>query len=127
MIGYYNITTGIISDINNPENRIGGAAHINCFALDERYHGLWQAIDNKGNSVKLSDIFFHQCLTCIESLREKIGFSFITLSSTNDGYNLYKRAAFEDMEDDMLIAEKNMGQGGCRPMYYALDIEDQSK
>jgi len=60
----------------------------------------------------------------IITIRNKIGFTFITLSSTKEGYNLYKRAMFEDLEDDMFIAEKDMEQGGCVPMYYSLDIEN---
>ena len=123
LIGYYNITTGMIIDADNPQNRIGGSVHINCFALDNRYHGLLHEVDDKGNTIKLSDIFFHQCLKFIELLRTRIGFTFITLSSTQEGYNMYSRALFDELEDDMLIAEKEMEQGGCKPMYYALDVE----
>ena len=36
---------------------------------------------------------------------------------------MYSRALFDELEDDMLIAEKEMEQGSCKPMYYALDVE----
>jgi hypothetical protein len=123
MLGYYNLTTGMINDVDNPRNRIGGAVHINCFALDNRYHGLLQDYDSNGNSIKLSDIFFRQCIETILSLRDRIGFTFITLSSTREGYSLYKRAMFEELDEDMFIAEKDMEQDGCIEMYYPLDIE----
>ena len=57
-------------------------------------------------------------------MRNKIGFTFITLSSTDEGHNLYKRTMFDDLEDDMFIAEKDMEQNGCIPMYYSIDIEN---
>lgn len=124
MIGYYNLTTGAISDSENPHNRIGGSVHINCFALGSEYHGLLQDYDENRKPIKLSDIFFRECIENIITIRNRIGFAFITLSSTEEGYNLYKRAMFEDLEDDMFIAEKDMEQAGCVPMYYSLDIED---
>ncbi len=124
LLGYYNLTTGMINEVDNPRNRIGGAVHINCFALDNEYHGLLQDYDRNGKSVKLSDIFFRQCIETILSLRNEIGFTFITLSSTKEGYSLYKRAMFEELDEDMFIAEKEMEQDGCVAMYYPLDIEE---
>ena len=123
LLGYYNLTTGMINETDNPHNRVGGSVHINCFALDNKYHGLLQDSDRNGNPIKLSDIFFQQCIETILLLRDKIGFTFITLSSTEEGYHLYKRAMFEDVEDDMFIAEKEMEQDGCTAMYCALDLE----
>ena len=114
----------MINEVDNPRNRIGGAVHINCFALDNEYHGLLQDYDRNGNSVKLSDIFFRQCIETILSLRNEIGFTFITLSSTKEEYSLYKRAMFEELDEDMFIAEKEMEQDGCVAMYYPLDIEE---
>ena len=124
MLGYYNLTTGVVSNSDNPHSRIGGSIHINCFALDSEYHGLFQDYDKNGSPIKLSDIFFRQCIENILAMRSKIGFTFITLSATNEGYNLYKRTMFEDLEDDMFIAEKDMEQNGCIPMYYSIDIEN---
>ena len=124
MLGYYNLTTGMINEVDNPHTRIGGSVHINCFALDNDYHGLLQDQDRNGKTIKLSDIFFQQCIRTILSLREEVGFTFITLSSTREGYHLYKRAMFEDIEDDMFIAEKEMEQDGCVAMYYPLDLEE---
>lgn len=103
LLGYYNITTGMIGESENPMIRMGGSIHINCFALDNRYHGLLQGEDKNGNSIKLSDIFFTQCMKTIFDLRKKVGFSFITLSSTEEGYSLYQRADFEELDSDMFI------------------------
>ena len=124
LLGYYNLTTGMINEADNPRNRIGGAIHINCFALDNGCHGLLQDYDKNGNPVRLSDVFFSQCIETILSFRDKVGFTFITLSSTKEGYSLYKRAMFENLDDDMFIAEKEMEQNGSIPMYYPIDLEE---
>ena len=45
IIGYYNIGVGDIEQENfGVSQKIGGAVHINCFALDEKYHGLMQNV-----------------------------------------------------------------------------------
>lgn len=121
LIGYYNITSGVIINPNNPGERIGGSIHINCFAIDIQYQGLLQDTKPDGTIIKLSDLFLMDCVNRILNIRNIIGFSFITLSSTKEGYNLYKRADFEKIESDMLISEKNME---CQsiPMYLPLDM-----
>ncbi len=40
-----------------------------------------------------------------------------------EGYNLYKRNGFEELEEDMKIA-KNDGEKTCIPMYLPLDLEE---
>ena len=43
IIGYYNLGLGYIEQYDNQiTKKIGGAIHINCFALDEQFHGLLQ-------------------------------------------------------------------------------------
>ena len=56
-------------------------------------------------------------------LREKyIGFSFVTLAATEEGYSLYKRNLFEDLDADLHFSFKD-DEKGCKPMYLALDFE----
>ena len=104
-------------------HKIGGAVHINCFALDERYHGLLQTYTDEGVKVNLSDVLLDDCMHRIEILRDEyVGFSFVTLSSTREGYSLYERNGFEILEEDMNFSVED-SEEECIPMYLAIDIE----
>lgn len=124
IIGYYNIGVGYIEEIsNNVRRRIGGSAHINCFALDERYHGLLQDTTPDGIKIKLSDVLLYDCINRIQKIRStEIGFSFITLCSTKEGENLYRRNDFEVLDEDLSFS-KSDGDKDCIPMYLPLDYE----
>lgn len=70
-----------------------------------------------------SDILLADCLNRIENIRENaLGFAFVTLSSTDEGYNLYEQNGFSPLEEDMKIA-KNSGEMSCIPMYLPIDYE----
>ena len=124
IIGYYNLGLGYIEQLEgSPAYKIGGAVHINCFALDEKYHGILQAYTDEGIKINLSDVLLEDCMQKIWQLREKyVGFSFVTLQSTKEGYNLYARNGFEILEEDMNFSMKD-SEIECIPMYLALDIE----
>ncbi|MDO5378876.1 MAG: hypothetical protein Q4G52_11135, partial [Clostridia bacterium] len=67
--------------------KIGGSAHINYFALDERFHRrlLYQG-EHANESVYMADLLLNDCVDRIENIRANhIGFSFITLCSTERG------------------------------------------
>lgn len=85
---YYNLGLGYIEQFDTGITRkIGGAVHINCFALDEKYHGLVQAVTEKGLKINLSDILLDDCMSRIEEIRRNhLGFMFVTLNSTKEGY-----------------------------------------
>lgn len=116
VIGYYNISTGCIED--NNRIRIGGAVYINCLAVDKDYQR------KKLNGIHYySDILLADCLNRIEDIRNNsLGFAFVTLSSTDEGYYLYERNGFSVIEDDMNLA-KNDGELSCVPMYLPIDYE----
>ena len=114
IIGYYNISTGHIQDDN--KIRIGGTVYINYLAVDTQYQ------KKKINNCYISDLLLFDCLRRINDFRENIGFGFVTLSSTDEGYYLYKRNDFFELEDNMHIA-KNHGEDTCIPMYFPLDYE----
>lgn len=114
IVGYYNISTGHIQD--NNVIRIGGAVYINCLAVDKKYQ------KKKINNFYFSDILLFDCLKQIKGFRENVGFGFVTLSSTDEGYYLYERNGFFKLEDDMQIA-KNHGEDTCISMYFPLDYE----
>ena len=71
----------------------------------------------------MSDLLLRHCLQTISNLRESVGFSFVTLFSTNEGYNLYYRNEFEPIDDDMQIAINTGKEDLSIPMYLPLDIE----
>ena len=131
IVGYYNIGVGYIEQmVDGVRRKMGGSAHVNCFALDTRYHGALQAVTPEGVKINLSDVLLNECIHRIYAVREEIGFTFITLCSTKQGYSLYKRNDFEDLETDMSFAieedaQFNTGDEGdfCAPMYLALDFE----
>lgn len=121
IIGYYNITTGMISDENGA--KLGGAIHITSFALDEKYQGSIKATDESGTEIKLSDLLLSDCLERIEFIRNTyVGFGFVTLFSTNEGYSLYLRNGFEELDDSMIISSGE-NERECTPMYYCPDWE----
>lgn len=124
IIGYYNIGTGYIEMVEDgTAQKLGGSVHINCFALDEKYHGLLQQKTEEGDTINLSDVLLDDCIQYIEALRQEyIGFAFVTLSSTQEGYHLYKRNGFEELEDDMNFSVE-ASDIQCIPMYLALDLE----
>ncbi len=117
IIGYYNISTGDIED--DDQLRMGGSIYINYFALDQKYHRV-----KYNENWYVSDLLIMDCINRVLDIQENtVGFTFITLSSTSEGYNLYKRNGFEELEDDMKIA-KNQGEFTCIPMYLPLATED---
>ena len=123
IIGFYNLGLGYIEQYDNKiTKKIGGAIHINCFALDEQFHGLLQMYTDDGIKINLSDVLLNDCLEKIEYIRrEYVGFSFVKLSSTKEGYGLYCRNGFEDLEEDMGFSAED-SDIECTPMYLPLDI-----
>lgn len=119
IVGYYNITTGSLQIEDDPcKIKIGGSVHINAFAVDCAFQGK---VPFEG-VVRYSDILLNDCIGRIGSLREYVGFAFITLASTDEGLHLYRRNGFEELEDDMRIAPEK-AEFGCKLMYYVLDSD----
>lgn len=124
IIGYYNIGVGCIELISGDTRiRIGGSAHVNCFALDKRYHGSLQGQTPDGIKINLSDVLLDDCIRRIQIIRSSvIGFSFITLCSTAQGKSLYLRNGFEVLEEDMSFSTGET-DNDCILMYLPLDVE----
>ncbi len=122
IVGYYNFTTGSM-DISDYDNRfkIGGALHLNEFAVAEDYQG--SMVDEKK---KISDLLFEDFMSRIYDIRGSVvGFSYITLRSTDRGFSLYTRNDFDVVEDDMVFSptEGKDSDGGTM-MYYPIGLED---
>ena len=122
IIGFYNITTGSIEEIKEGKiYKIGGAVHINEFVINTDYQKL---LYDKQRKLYVSDVLLYDCIERIEYYRHKyLGFTFVTLSSTKEGYNLYCRNDFEKMDEDMQIPVLEDKEYECIPMYLPLDIE----
>lgn len=117
IIGYYNIGTGHIEDEN--VIRYGGSVYINYLAVDQSFQKV-----KINEEWYFSDVLMLDCIGRIKKIRENdiLGFTFITLSSTEEGIGLYSRNGFELLEDDMIVA-KNEGEYTCKGMYLPLDVE----
>lgn len=123
IIGYYNLGLGSVEiDEAGKKRKIGGAIHINGLALDEKFHKMTHAVTKTGARVNVSDVLLNCCLEKAQELRrEHVGFSFVTLSSTEEGYNLYKRNGFEDLDEDMSFSIEDTEEK-CKPMYLPLGL-----
>ncbi len=124
IIGYYNVGVGYIDMYNGDDKyKIGGSIHLNFFALNEKYRGVIIGKTADGRVVKISDSLFADFMNKVYEIREKyVGFSFVTLAATEEGYSLYKRNFFDDLDEGLHFSFKD-DEKECRPMYLALDIE----
>lgn len=125
IVGYYNIGTGYIEQLSDERRyKIGGSIHINCFALHKDYHGILQAMTSEGIKVNLSDFLLYDCIERISEIRKQVGFSFITLCATKQGYSLYRRNDFEALDEDLhFSAGEEDDSNFYTAMYLPLDAE----
>lgn len=121
IVAYCNITTGCVVDSANNNLKVGGSIHINKFGLNKIYQGFHIGPDDSG--LKLSDFLFCKIVDYIIAIRDYVGFSFITLCSTKEGFHLYQRSGFEPVDEDMIIVQDE-SEKGCYQMLYAIDIEE---
>lgn len=106
--------------------KCGGAIHINDLALDKRFRGRPVFENQPSMEILWSDLLLRDCINRIQYIRERhVGFSFISLSASKEGYNLYKRHGFLELaEDDMyFINSDDEISGKGIQMYLPLDIE----
>ena len=127
IIGFYTIETSRIDeeeciDSTKILKPMGGAIHINYFAMNKEFQ-KYKIGKINGRNIHLSDYLLTDCENRILSIRNIVGASFITLSSTEQGYNLYKRNSYENFEDDMYIAIKEKDLYGYK-MYKCIDDID---
>ncbi len=121
IIGFYNFTTGSL-DINDSGQRVkaGGAIHLNEFAISEKYQK--KSVDDNYFSDLLLDDFVSRA-TFIKD--HYVGFTFITLRSTDEGHCLYLRNDFEEVEEDMdFPPTPGKDSDGGTMMYLPLALED---
>ena len=120
LIGYYNISTGHIEHTSdNISERQGGSLYLNYFAINDKFQKI-----KYNENWYISDWLLMDCISRAIYIQENIvGFSFIALSSTEEGLHLYKRNGFEELDDDMRFV-KNRGEEPCKAMFLAMDFEE---
>ena len=91
--------------------------------MSEQYRGVIVGTTPEGTAIKVSDKLFGDFMSKVYELREKyLGFAFVTLAATEEGYSLYKRNYFDDLDEELHFSFKD-DEKGCTPMYLALDVE----
>lgn len=125
MIGFYNIGVGDVESIGNQRSyKMGGAVHINEFALDKRFHNFLIRYDEEGKKINISDLLLNDCLKRIREIREtSLGYSFVTLCSNEEGHSLYLRTNFVDL-DETLDFSIETSEIKCKQMILWLDQDD---
>ena len=120
LIGYYNISTGHIDQIDeyNERIRVGGSIYINCFAVAEKYHGKYIFPE-----IRYSDYLLEDCINRIIDIRKScVGFSFITLNSTEEWRSMYLRNGFDYIDEDLNFSGSKDDKQGYS-MYLAFGLE----
>lgn len=124
IIGYYNLGVDYIERVTQyGRTRIGGSIHINSFALAKNYQHTLHTTGSTDSHNYLSDILLYDCINRILGIRDtSVGFGFVTLCSTPQGYALYKRNDFEELDDDLMFSVGEH-EHECISMYLPLDYE----
>jgi len=129
IIGYYNISTGTLDQRDDcgisksGHVKIGGAIHINGFALDDHFRGIEIPNVREGVRYTIADMLLEDCIERILEIRKSsVGFSFITLCSTKEGFSLYKRNEFDELEEDLSFSITET-ETECTFMYLPIDYE----
>ena len=106
IIGYYNIEVGRLDQIEIVGEReyykpMGGTVNINYLAIHSDYQRI-KIAECEDRNLYLGDYLLRDCEKRIKKLREKVGISFVTICSTQQGYYLYHdRNDYEDFDCDM--------------------------
>ena len=75
--------------------------------------------------VNMSDALLNDCIQRVVYIREHyVGFAFITLQATEQGYPLYRRHDFYELEEGMDILKIQSKETMCIPMYFPMDLEE---
>lgn len=126
IIGYYNIGVGRIDMVEKVGDIInyipmGGTVNINYLAIRSKFQHKKIGILKNGQGFYIGDYLLHDCENRISDISELVGIMFITLNSTEDGFNLYhNRNSYVNFEEDMntFITERDID---CYRLYKCLD------
>jgi hypothetical protein len=125
IMGYYNIEVGRVDQLeivgeNKYYKPMGGAVNINYLAVHSNFQG-YKIAEVGGKNIYLGDYLLRDCEKRILNLRKEVGISFVTLYSTEQGYNLYhERNSYENFEDDMNTFVQETDKS-CYKLYKLVD------
>lgn len=123
LIGFFSLAADAVLENTTIYN--GGAIRILMFAVDERYQK--QTILIGHNKRTYASLQLVLCLETIQNIVEQsVGASYIVLSSTKEGYNLYTHVGeFETIDDDFQLTYHEGDGQECIDMYKPLfDLEE---
>lgn len=119
LMGFYSIETGRL-DQHCDDGQItpmGGTINISYLALDIKYQHTFLRKTQDGQNFYIGDYLLEDCENRIQELSSKVGISFITLYSSEDGYHMYHdRNDYVDFEDDMSTVVRD-SDVGCKKLY----------
>ena len=121
LIGYFSLSADAVlyNEYNSMVPHFNGSAiRIQMFAIDSRFQGK-RIQYNESENHTIASFMLSQCISIIENIVIKnIGVTYIILSSTKEGYNLYKYSgqfASIDEEYSLTLHEENGNE--CIDMY----------
>lgn len=126
IIGYYNISASRVDYIEQIGESVnytpmGGSININYLAILSNYQHRKISNLQNGQGFYLGDYLLNDCEKKIISISNEVGIAFITLYSTEEGFNLYhNRNSYETFEEDMstFIDERDIG---CHKLYKCIE------
>ena len=124
VIGFYNIGISRIDQVQTIggttySTYMGGAAVINYLALDSSLQHTYIE-----NGYSYGDYLLTCCEDNLLSLRNQIGFTFIAISSTQEGLHLYRdKHDYEEFEEDMSIVVQESDKQCIKLYKWADDLE----
>lgn len=124
IIGFYNIGISRIDQIQTIGNStystyMGGSAVINYLALDSSFQHTYLL-----EGFTYGDYLLQNCEYTLLSIRKRIGFSFITISSTQEGLHLYcDKHDYEEFEEDMSIVVQESDKTCVKLYKWADDLD----
>ena len=126
IIGFYNIGISRIDQVQSIGDTtyatyMGGTAVLNYLALNEPFQYTYMLPED---SYSYGDYLLDNCESKLLSLRNKIGFSFITISSTKEGLHLYRdKHDYEEFEEAMSIVVQESDKQCIKLYKWADDLE----
>lgn len=124
IVGFYNIGINRIDQVqtigsSTYSTYMGGSAVINYLALHSSFQHTYIA-----PGCTYGDLLLQDCEDRISDIRKRIGFSFITISSTQEGLHLYRdKHDYEEFEEDMSIVVQESDKTCVKLYKWADDLD----
>lgn len=125
ILGFFSLSADTLVEILEREQyqQMGPAIRIYMFAVDKKYQH--QKFNFCKKQCTIASFLLSYCIKKIKSIVQKnIGACFIILSSTHEGYQLYRnKGDFEVLDEDMKFIDI-VGSTNMIDMYRNIEIQD---